>query len=199
MLKFCLPILLFFAQTVCQAANYDRPGSVTVSGVDITRPISASQFEKIFNRQVNTRRDAEFMECTANFELPLSATGYQARLEIFPEYNTPEDFQALEKKGTVNKARLKGKLWLTLDSSQLAHFPVRIGQLELSSDFGLADFRRNFPRSARPGAVEAEGADNVYTLLIDEDGEALPYMAHIRLHFRHGLLRKIIIHQGVAC
>lgn len=209
MIKFLLATLLCLFANLAPAAQYDRIATLTLQGVDVIAPISAGQLDALLGRHIDILRNAALSQCSGNFEAHFKGSGEDGWFEIYPEDNSARDFKALEKKRLNDTARLKGRLWLTLDSRQLAQFSVRLGQLSLTPDFTLAAFKRAYPRSARlgqPEEIEGRGKFTAYALILGKPGsdtqgedDGLPYMAHIRLLFRAGVLQKIVIHQGIAC
>lgn len=209
MIKFFLSALLCLLGSFATAAQYDQVAALMLRDIDVSAPVSARQLDGLLGRHIDIVRDAEFSQCTSNFEVHFKGAGHDGFFEIYPEDNAVRDFEALQNKRLSETARLKGRLWLTLDSRQLARFPIRLGPLALTPDFTLSTFKHAYPRSARlgnPEEIEGQGKFTAYALIlgkpgsntrIDDDG--LPYVAHIRLLFRGAILQKIVIHQGVAC
>ena len=209
MIKFLFSLLLCLFANLAAAVQYDRIATLTLQGVDVVAPISASQLDQLLGRHIDIVRHAALSQCSGNFEVHFKGAVENGWFEIFPEDNAERDFKALEKKRLNDAGRLKGRLWLTLDSRQLAQFSVRLGQLSLRPDFTPAALKRAYPRSARfgqPEEIEGQGKFTAYALILGKPGsdtqvedDGLPYVAHVRLLFRDGVLKKVVIHQGIAC
>ena len=209
MIKFLFSLLLCLFANLAAAVQYDRIATLTLQGIDVVAPISASQLDQLLGRHIDIVRHAALSQCSGNFEVHFKDVGENGWFEIYPEDNSARDFKSLEKKRLNDAGRLKGRLWLTLDSQQLTQFSVRLGQLSLTPDFTLAAFKRAYPRSARlgqPEEIEGQGKFTAYALILGKPGsdtqvedDGLPYVAHVRLLFRDGVLKKVVIHQGIAC
>jgi hypothetical protein len=111
MLAFCMTFVSISAYAEQQ---YDHVQSVTVNGVEVTRPITYKQLTKLFHGKVPAIKSVIFSWCTANYDVSMDVsnpvTGLEYVQEINPRWNLDQLFKV--RQPNISASGLKAKVWL---------------------------------------------------------------------------------------
>ena len=203
---------LLLVKTTCYADAYNSVRSITVKNTEVTKPITKKQADNIFSKNIGSANAFSFSQCTGNYELYFSRKEYEARFEAFQEFNPQRDLSELT---NTNLSSLNGKLWVSIESTHLSSYPIRIENKLIHKNMTFKEFKNRFPQSADAEIKEAESSDKsvkkyaVLFVKIDDgsptadiqtiESGALPYTSFIEFVFKNRVIKKISIWQGMAC
>jgi hypothetical protein len=197
--------------------QYNVISSITIKGIEITRPITKKQLDFVFQNKFEDEKSSYFSECTANYVLKFSGSGYEdGSFEIFPEDNHNVDTRELNVEKLSKSPDIKGSLWITIDSKSISDYAVLIDNEDLPPSLTFREFERKYPFSAKSTShTETEKDVKAFVVLFgeneDNNGKSHPnarslkfdeevaYVSSIVFLFKNDVLYKISIWQGIAC
>lgn len=183
--------------------SMDYVTSVQVNGIEISKPVSANQVDKIFGKP--TQKIAkEYSECTGNYEYSTQyKNNKQLKFEVFAEdnlqiksdeyYKTHNNFQQLN--------TTKGRVWLTWGTATHLTEQLKLNQKIIDSQYTLAQFKKDFPLSAnnKNNVVLMLNTFDVKNYLKNPTNFDAAYTSALYFKFQKGQLARLEISQGIAC
>ena len=183
--------------------SMDYVTSVQVNGIEINKPVSANQVDKIFGK--TTQKTAkEYSECTGNYEYSTQyKNNKQLKFEVFGEdnpqiksdeyYKTKNNFQQLNS--------TKGRVWLSWSNAAHLTEQLKLNQKTIDSQYTLAQFKKDFPVSAsnKNHVVLMLNASDVKNYLKNPTDFDAAYTSALYFKFQKGQLASLEIGQGIAC
>ncbi|MDR3159091.1 MAG: hypothetical protein LBU11_08820 [Zoogloeaceae bacterium] len=201
-------LALAHAPAWAEGAQANHVTSVKVNGLDVFQAVSMKEWQKAFGAGV-TAENAQFMQCTGNYEINVRYPDKNIRLEFFSEDNPDFDMEKIltKKNDAYRKSSLKAQLWIYWeDMAQFKDEVIVEGQI-IPAQMTFAEFQKRFPLSAQR-KVGDDGLEFVVifgTIPKDEneetpdDFEAWPYGSALVFGFREGKLFRLTVWSGIAC
>lgn len=199
--------MAFVCVTAHAEQQYDHVHSVTVNGVEVTKPITYRQFAKVFDGRPPAIRSLVFSSCTANYDVSMGTSNPLTRLEYFQEFNPKWNLVELFKapQPDISASGLKAKIWLEWKPVTRAKQVIRVAGMNITEVLKLENFARKFPLSYKKGTDSQSGT---YEVLFgfehastdpESQEEAPPYTPSIQFVFHGGKLKALRVLQGLAC
>lgn len=181
----------------------DYVTSVQVNGIELNKPVSANQIDKIFGKSTQ-KISKEYSECTSNYDYSTQYKNHkQLRFEIFAEdnpqiksddyYKTKNNFQQLN--------TTKGRIWLTWGNAKHLTEQLKLNQKLIQSQYTLTQFKKDFPTSAhnKNNIVLILNKSQVNDYLKNPTDFDAAYASALYFKFQQGQLVRLEINQGIAC
>lgn len=181
----------------------DYVTSVQVNGIELSKPVSANQVDKIFGKTIQ-KISKEYSECTANHEYSTAFNHHkQLKFEIFAEdnpqiksdayYKTKNNFQQL--------STTKGRVWLSWSNATHLTEQLKLNQKTIDAKYTLAQFKKDFPISAnnKNNIVLMLNASEAKHYLKNPTDFDAAYTSALYFKFQNGKLASLEINQGIAC
>lgn len=181
----------------------DYVTSVQVNGIELNKPVSANQIDKIFGKTTQ-KISKEYSECTANHEYStVYKDNKQLKFEIFAEDNPliKSDTYYKTKNNLQQLGTTKGLVWLSWSNATHLTEQVKLNQKTIDAKYTLAQFKKDFPVSAnnKNHIVLMLNTTEVKDYLKSPTDFDAGYTSAVYFKFQNGKLASLEINQAIAC